>query len=495
MNLSEERVSSLENDVKKIIKYLFGTHNIPVNIDEYDLADNLDTFQKQMKSITSLIYDFEERIKKVENNISNISYPELLNTQLNKSTVLSHETNKMSGMNLDSVESLANDIHKPLKLDTCNIRGENNKFHDMTSENEDNNMFRHLNGKKVGVDTYGNNYTDENSHIYFNKMRTEDGMLHDTYKNNYVDERSCTNVNEMRTENNNFKDICMKRYDYEDPFWYFDKASNNIVLKDKETVHVTEDMFIHLMPLLSQHKEVSMHETFKGCYKLISVRFPVKFCRTRINSMKSMFFGCTSLMSIVFPKYFDTKNVKSMKSMFHGCCSLTTISFPDSFSTINVESMQNMFYGCSAIRTLRLPESFDTSNVLSMQSMFGKCSLLESISFPDTFTAKSCTDLQSMFESCEQLSSIEFPDSFSTANVITMKSMFSGCKSLDSITFSSLFDTSQVKNMRYMFYKCSSLKNITLYTPFIFSRSLDDYYMLRGTQLTKSEFRSLTSFY
>lgn len=184
---------------------------------------------------------------------------------------------------------------------------------------------------------------------------------------------------------------------------------------------------------------------FSGCLKLdfsnsLNSKL-LNFNNIEVNNVSGMFEGCEKLTSIDLSNLIIshdpniTGSAVDMHNMFKNCKNLTSVKF-GTMDTSTMTQIYGMFSGCENLSSIVGFENIDTSNVLYMDDLFNGCKSLTSINLSN-FSTSNVTYFSGMFKDCTKLSSLDLSN-FNTASAEHMKEMFMGCTNLGEIKFPNL---------------------------------------------------------
>ena len=137
---------------------------------------------------------------------------------------------------------------------------------------------------------------------------------------------------------------------------------------------------------------------FLGCYSLTNINLS-NFNTQNVTNMNLMFGFCKSLINLNLSN-FNTQNVTNMSWMFDGCESLENLNLAN-FNTKNVTNMSLMFGFCKSLINLNL-SNFYTKNVINMSFMFAGCKSLTNLNLSN-FNIENVSNMSGMFAFCDSL--------------------------------------------------------------------------------------------
>ena len=430
----------------------------------------------------------DETIKKIDKDLFNYKWQEIINSLLQKDYNKRMDINKVYNILINEIKinmNINNEIlSNSLKNKNNNkniIIGEiyislDNINKDILIINSFENVKREYNFKNTEDDFKYENEKEikENIEIRINGKIIE-FTYHYKFKNDgkyiieYIFKNNLTKTDYMFCLCESLTNLDLSNFNTQDVTNMTNMFANcnsltNLNLSNFNTQNVTDMSYIFYGCRLLKNLDLSnfntqnlinMRDMFSSCESLINLNLS-NFNTQNVKNMSSMFLCCTSLINLDLSN-FNTKNVTNMSFMFSSCFSLSNLNISN-FNTQNVTDMKGICKYCESLTNLDL-SNFNTQNVRNMSFMFNDCKSFTNLNLSN-FNTENVTNMSYMFLGCESLTNLNLIN-FNTQNVVYMDNMFYGCKSLKDLNLSN-FNTQNVTDMREMFAFCESLTDLNL---------------------------------
>ena len=366
----------------------------------------------------STYYDdkFDNEIKKIDNNIYNSKWQEIINSLLQ------------------------NDYKKRMDIDKV--------YNILLNEIKINELENKINNININNVTLGKSFNNKNI------------ILGEIYINKYDINKEIQILNSF--ENVKRKHVWINKEDN----W---KYENEKEIKENTQIKINEEIieftYNYKFKIEGKYK---IEFTFKNnltktdymfwdCNLLINLDLS-KFNTHYVTNMHCMFVCYNSLRNINLSNL-NAQNVMDMSHMFFCCKSLTNLDLSN-FNALNVINMSYMFSNCESLTNLNL-SNINTHNATDMSWMFSNCKSLINLNISN-FDIHNVTDISWMFYNCKSLTNLNLSN-FNNKKIINMDGMFYGCESLINLNLLN-FDIGFNKYISDCFFGCESLTKNGLIT-------------------------------